>query len=43
MPYEWLPPDGDTQRLQLWPYRSLPRRGMVWFISLSDAKEPRCF
>ena len=32
MPYEWLPPDGDTQRLHLWPYRSLPRRGMVWFI-----------
>ena len=33
MPYEWLPPSGDdTQRLHLWPYRSLPRRGMVWFI-----------
>mgnify|MGYP001766212660 FL=1 len=32
MPYEWLPPDGDTQRLHLWPYRSLPRRGMVWFL-----------
>lgn len=32
MPYEWLPPDGDTRRLQLWPYRSLPRRGMVWFL-----------
>ncbi len=32
MPYEWLAPEGDTQRLHLWPYRSLPRRGMVWFI-----------
>lgn len=32
MPYEWLPPEGDSQRLHLWPYRSLPRRGMVWFI-----------
>jgi uncharacterized membrane protein len=32
MPYEWLPPSGDTFRLHLWPYRSLPRRGMVWFI-----------
>ncbi len=32
LPYEWLPPSGDTRRLHLWPYRSLPRRGMVWFI-----------
>ena len=32
MPYEWLPPDNDTHRLHLWPYRSLPRRGMVWFL-----------
>lgn len=32
MPYEWLPPSYDTQRLHLWPYRSLPRRGMVWFL-----------
>ena len=32
MPYEWLPPSPDTQRLHLWPYRSLPRRGFVWFI-----------
>ncbi len=32
MPYEWLPPTGDQQRLHLWPYRSLPRRGMVWFL-----------
>jgi uncharacterized membrane protein len=35
MPYEWLPPDGVTQRLHLWPYRSLPRRGMVWFIGVT--------
>ncbi|MGV8954400.1 MAG: DUF2244 domain-containing protein [Cypionkella sp.] len=35
MPYEWLPPtDGET-RLHLWPYRSLPRRGMVWFLSVT--------
>lgn len=32
MPYHWLPPADGTQRLHLWPYRSLPRRGMVWFI-----------
>ena len=32
MPYEWLPPSGDSRRLHLWPYRSLPRRGMVWFL-----------
>ncbi|EKD61294.1 MAG: integral membrane protein-like protein [uncultured bacterium] len=37
MPYEWLPSDGDTQRLHLWPYRSLPRRGMVWFIGSTAA------
>ena len=34
MPYEWLPPAPDRAetRLHLWPYRSLPRRGFVWFI-----------
>ena len=32
MPHEWLPPSGDSRRLHLWPYRSLPRRGMVWFL-----------
>ena len=32
MPYEWLSQrDGET-RLHLWPYRSLPRRGFVWFV-----------
>ncbi len=33
MPYEWLPPTNAETRLHLWPYRSLPRRGMVWFLS----------
>lgn len=33
MPYEWLPPEGDSTRLHLWPYRSLPRRGMVGFLA----------
>ena len=33
MPHEWLPPDGDSHRLHLWPYRSLPRRGMVGFLA----------
>ena len=32
MPYEWLPPSPDGYRLHLWPYRSLPRRGFVWFV-----------
>ena len=32
MPYEWLPPSPDGDRLHLWPYRSLPRRGFVWFV-----------
>lgn len=33
MPYEWLPSSADETHLHLWPYRSLPRRGMVWFLS----------
>lgn len=32
MPYQWLPPSGDETELHLWPYRSLTRRGFVWFI-----------
>ncbi|MEY4983103.1 MAG: hypothetical protein RIR62_1369 [Pseudomonadota bacterium] len=33
MPYQWQPtPTPDEQRLHLWPYRSLPRSGFVWFI-----------
>ena len=35
MPTQWLPPNGDTTTLHLWPYRSLPRRGMVWFIGIT--------
>lgn len=32
MPYQWLPPEGDTRRLHLWPHRSLTQAGFVWFI-----------
>lgn len=35
MPREWLPPEGDRQRLHLWPHRSLTRGGFVWFIGLT--------
>lgn len=35
MPYEWLPPDGATRRLHLWPHRSLTQVGFVWFIGLT--------
>lgn len=37
MPYEWLPPEGGEDRLQLWPYRSLTRHGFVWFIGMTAA------
>jgi uncharacterized membrane protein len=37
MPYEWLPPDGGTDRLHLWPHRSLTQTGFVWFIALTAA------
>lgn len=37
MPYQWLPPKDDTQRLHLWPHRSLNQRGFVWFIGLTAA------
>ncbi|QQA42053.1 DUF2244 domain-containing protein [Pelagovum pacificum] len=41
MPYEWTSPPGATDapraELQLWPYRSLPRRGMVIFIGITVA------
>lgn len=37
MPYQWLPPENGQTRLTLWPYRSLPRRGMVWFLSATCA------
>jgi uncharacterized membrane protein len=32
MPYQWLPPTPTETRLHLWPYRSLPKTGFVWFI-----------
>jgi uncharacterized membrane protein len=35
MPYEWLPSPAHESRLHLWPYRSLPRRGFVWFIGVT--------
>jgi len=37
MPYRWLPSDDGTQRLHLWPHRSLTRSGFVWFIGLTAA------
>ena len=37
MPHQWLPPTGESTTLHLWPYRSLPRRGMVWFIGITAA------
>lgn len=37
MPYEWLPPTSTEFRLHVWPYRSLPKRGFVWFIGLTAA------
>ncbi len=32
MPYEWLPLTGPEAHLHLWPHRSLPKVGFVWFI-----------
>lgn len=37
MPYEWLPPEGGTDRLHLWPHRSLTQRGFVGFVGLTAA------
>lgn len=37
MPYTWLPPEGDTRRLHIWPHRSLPRKGFVIFIGITAA------
>ena len=43
MPYEWIAPLDETgaqsrvQQLHLWPYRSLPKRGFVWFIGGTSA------
>lgn len=40
MPYEWKDsapddPGAVSYRLLLWPHRSLPKRGFVWFIALT--------
>lgn len=39
MPYEWIPSPqpGTTAELHLWPYRSLPKTGFVWFIGATAA------
>lgn len=37
MPYEWLPPKDGTNRLHLWPHRSLTQAGFVWFVGLTAA------
>ncbi|RJK99471.1 DUF2244 domain-containing protein [Paracoccus siganidrum] len=42
MPYRWTdaaPEDSGavSHHLLLWPYRSLPRRGFVWFIGITAA------
>lgn len=39
MPYRWspLPDDSHAQRLDLWPHRSLPRRGFAAFMLITAA------
>ena len=37
MPYEWLPAAPFETHLHLWPHRSLPKRGFVWFIGVTAA------
>lgn len=34
MPYEWQD-QGGGRALRAWPYRSLPRKGFVWFIGVT--------
>lgn len=34
MPYEWHR-DSHATRLRVWPHRSLPRKGFVWFIAIT--------
>ncbi|MBA4490334.1 DUF2244 domain-containing protein [Paracoccus sp. S1E-3] len=36
MPYSWHQESGAL-RLRAWPYRSLPRKGFVWFIAITAA------
>ena len=35
MPYQTLANTPTETRLHLWPHRSLPRQGFVWFIALT--------
>ncbi|SDD19490.1 Uncharacterized membrane protein [Paracoccus isoporae] len=35
MPYQWQQQDG-RHVLHLWPHRSLPRKGFVWFIGVTS-------
>lgn len=39
MPFQWLdhPSDGARAELHAWPFRSLPKRGFVWFIAMTAA------
>lgn len=33
MPYSWISTEDKIERLHLWPHRSLPKRGFVFFIA----------
>ncbi|TRW97707.1 DUF2244 domain-containing protein [Paracoccus sp. M683] len=35
MPYDWRNHDDGSAQLVLWPFRSLPRKGFVWFIGIT--------
>ncbi|WP_299910216.1 DUF2244 domain-containing protein [uncultured Paracoccus sp.] len=35
MPYAWTNRNEDGAELVLWPFRSLPRKGFVWFIGVT--------
>lgn len=37
MPHQWLPPEGETRRLHLWPHRPLTQRGFAGFIGVTSA------
>ena len=37
MPYQHLPSPAPETHLHLWPHRSLPKTGFVWFIGISVA------
>lgn len=36
MPYTFLPSPEPETRLHLWPHRSLPKTGFVWFIGITS-------